>query len=1198
MPPNPLPHRVSFLSPVIALAASEAHLPLLAAKVVQAMTFDHLARHRIVAIDDFNDHKLTDADHHLLDIRHPHIETTIDWQFRANRRDEVTWFDISADPHVPTPAVLMCRRPDGSSTEFSATATDPLHAQMDACIDQWLRARRLPPAPAPMATFFASDIATAIHQLDKALVAEHEGDGVIPVYLRMPPPRLGAAFYLVLQDLCHSIAPADLDREILELDPDNLIARLNTYHHNVRDGGSRDFDTLFALMDEAPMWYKPHLAVHGDAFADDGSAESITTRHQSRAVTLTPSNPWANRAYALELGRAARTEEALRWAERSTRVDPAFWQGHIENVRLARRCGRAAEALAVALKRCTYVIDMYRQGHAVDDGSAQAVTAGMQLAFAHEDIGDLAEAAAIGATTIDDAASSAPGWAVDRVGAWRDEPDALCNAFARDGYHRGEPGRVIEGFGFGGLDKSTDVAMLIESLIAVGREDIALLAFAHYRDGRLHSPRARLAGAKAHILGGDLVEAMEQIQTCELRFSQSRMDSEINRLLRLGACRPIRHWEQVIQRYRTLGAPSLARMAARDIADFVPAATDSQIVAAALGDTRSIAIEPTWLAGLQRSVAEALDTAALDAVLALPTQTTQTTQTTRKEADLLVAGWFDAMPSRREAPDAFAAGAIYALGRALTSYLALSAGAPSVLAGAYRHIATDALELVRAHRSRLQRDWVRGLFEALEHMTFADDGTFDRWVLRVERALAFHAHAGSYASQITTGLPRTADSLRGDERVAFELHLAFDLAADGAAHDPARVLFERSQRATESGAAAVQWSAIADATLPPDEALDVHWIAALCNPDNHAGPWLNLAKGLFERGAGIDAVRSLVRAFVPADPGWRQAQIDAMRTVWASANIEVPVDPLAALERGAELLESDPVNARRCFRWCAAADPSLEDAREELAEVTARTGRAAPTIRVFSAMDRASGPLRAARALLTAGHPTAALSAYRYASIYFATAAHWREYADVACRAGDWRTGADAFDELIVQHPGAADDALLAAFAAALANTGQWARCELVAEQLIALGATERAGEVTKMLPARQPDENSTSAPTSGYPLETRAFDALRASDADKVQALAREGDSWVLFRAAMAASEMRLGPDAPAVSSTALAAADHVLERSAGATNADAALAHIRALRVIENAHICVDPPPPLGPRLTREQFSAELARRRSITD
>jgi hypothetical protein len=64
-------------------------------------------------------------------------------------------------------------------------------------------------------------------------------------------------------------------------------------------------------------------------------------------------------------------------------------------------------------------------------------------------------------------------------------------------------------------------------------------------------------------------------------------------------------------------------------------------------------------------------------------------------------------------------------------------------------------------------------------------------------------------------------------------------------------------------------------------------------------------------------------------------------------------------------------------------------------------------------------------------------------------------------------------------------------------------------------------------------------------------------------------------------------------VSPRALDAAIEILARSAGATQPDAVLARIRALRIRDNAFIQSDPPPPLGTCSTPEQFEREFAER-----
>src|ERR1044071_9572882 len=97
-----------------------------------------------------------------------------------------------------------------------------------------------------------------------------------------------------------------------------------------------------------------------------------------------------------------------------------------------------------------------------------------------------------------------------------------------------------------------DAMMLIEALCAVGRTEEAATAYWHCAGidgpGILGDGKARLAAAKALILNGDLDEAIDQIQIVQLRRSQSRLEAEINRILRLAATRPADEWDQVIER--------------------------------------------------------------------------------------------------------------------------------------------------------------------------------------------------------------------------------------------------------------------------------------------------------------------------------------------------------------------------------------------------------------------------------------------------------------------------------------------------------------------------------------------------------------------------------------------------------------------------------------------------------------------------
>jgi hypothetical protein len=211
--------------------------------------------------------------------------------------------------------------------------------------------------------------------------------------------------------------------------------------------------------------------------------------------------------------------------------------------------------------------------------------------------------------------------------------------------------------------------MLIEALITLGREDEALIAFRHYQGidsvGIVGDGKARLAAAKAMMLAGELFDAMEQIQIVQLRRSQSRFESEINRLLRLACCWSTPEWERVIERRLDQGALHLAMSAARDLADFLPT-FDTPLVREALGLRRPFTVEPAWILQLADSLpAAGASTSAILDRLAVPKDDSLRT------ADALGQEWWTVLVPSSKDREAHAAGAVLALGvspsRALTA---------------------------------------------------------------------------------------------------------------------------------------------------------------------------------------------------------------------------------------------------------------------------------------------------------------------------------------------------------------------------------------------------------------------------------------------------------------------------------------------------------------------------------------------------
>ena len=714
MPPLPMPHRVSFLASTMVLPASIEHLALLPAKLFAAAIFDHLIRHPVVSVGDFEDERLTDEQGRLLDARSPGIEESIDWFFRISRRHEVLWIDVSLDLARPHPLRLRARKPAGPIEEWTATAPAPLSDQLAEVLDLWLEARRLPRAGS-LARFDVDEVLDATARLDRALVAGRAGP--VAEELLAPPPRLAAPFLRALADL----APWDAgwDDRLLAIDPRHPVSR-------ARRGDP-------TVIDEAPMYARPYLAI-----AD--------LRHQGIAASLAPADPIACHGYALQLAAVGRIEEAFRWCDRATIADPGYDPAHLECVRLQRLTQRPGQAAAEASFRCKDVL-----ARAADEATC-------------------AEARTVEAAVQADLARNLD-------------------------FHRGDPGGVVTRLGRAGVRSPDDAWMLIDALIAIGREELARVA-AHHHHRVLGDGKARLAAARAELLGGSVDLALEHLQIVQRRRPQSRLEPEINRILRLACCRGADQWDGAIARLLERDARR-ARRAARDLADFVPG-LDGPAVRRALGERRRWPVDPHWLVALSERLPRLGPAGpAIDERLAPPGEPDLAA------ADLLAQDWWAVLPPPNKDREGHAAAALYALGVALARYLAATSGPPTPIAGAYRHVATEALHLVRRARYHLEDDAERALLELVEgcatRIDPADEWLLDTWLLRVEHALDLDTEYGTHLPGLVARLPRVAGLLRGDERIGWELRLADDLAAAGE-HDAAAVLRERCARATEAGA--------------------------------------------------------------------------------------------------------------------------------------------------------------------------------------------------------------------------------------------------------------------------------------------------------------------------------------------------------------------------------------------------------------
>jgi tetratricopeptide (TPR) repeat protein len=1230
MPPLPYPYRVAFLAPALTLPddpamtlPDDAAPPLSYAKLLGALVADQLARHPVVSVLDFDDQVLVDASDRLLDARHPDADATIDALFRSARRDEVLWLEL--DLTQSAPVTLRSRRPRVPEDQWTAV-DGTLDERIGACVQLWLASRRLPPAPA-LPDFEESDLRLAAARLDRAVSAstptDENPDPVIPEEMLTPPTRLGVAFLRALHNLSRN-DPRVIDERLLALDPEHLAARRNHVLAHLGEPGNSRRD-LLAITDAAPMFGKPHLAIHGDEI--DPGEENASLRHQGIAAQLLPSNPRACCNYGAQLKEAGRPEEAARWFDRALVARPGHHGADLDAIRALRECQRPGATYAETVRRASALLQAWRGGGVAPGEWAVKYHAGMLIAAALVDVGRLDDAIGIGTDTMADFLDPEGGdsfrWAYDRLDEWQKDPDLFARAYAWEGFHRGELGRVLAGLGRARLASPEDARQLVDALVALGREDEAAIAFHHAsgvdRIGVLGFGKTRIAGAMALVLTGDLDGAIAQMHTAQLRRSQYRLEAAINRLLRLAATHSAEAWSAAVMRLAERGATTLARWAARDLADFVPG-IGATAAGALLGELKVQAVDADACARFANELALPPDIAKrIDSRIARPADATLAA------ADRLASKWFTCVPPPARDAALHASSAVYALGVSLAQYLALAGGA-SVLAGAYRQIATEALHLCQRARKDVGDAAARGLLALLDATT-APDEVLERWLMRIERALELEARLGGHLPVVVSDLPRVRTLLRGDERIAWELRLAHDLRADPSQREPAERLFARVAVAADDWATFRSWSDTAAAALPPAAALDVHWICARANPGTNAVAWVNAGKALFALGRGNEAVDVLSMAYANTGDEWRAGSIASLEEAWSAAAPDVPFAGDAASAAGNDAIQArDWLRAERCLRWCQARAPRDADIARRLGAALAAQGKVGETVRAMAVVDRDAAALHAGVALANAGRWVESALALRYASHRFRTVEEWQYLATAGWYAGDHEAAADAY-RAILALGAPADTATLHYFLVSLTQSGQWSEAEQVSQRLgreagadptygavaahgraVALcglgrhtealpwaeraAATNPVPERTAELAATVACARNRSTPPYHAPRSAsgsaRALAALAASDVAAAEKLAPTAGPLSLARLVVA--EVRKPSENDRlVSPRAVEAAGDILDRTAGTTTPAEALVRVRALRVIDDAFIQIDPPPPLGANVP----SAELDRR-----
>jgi tetratricopeptide (TPR) repeat protein len=1095
----------------------------------------------------------------------------LDQQLRQLRRDQVIDLEISS-----TAARLSAHSRLGKPTDWSAS-TGSLSTQVSSIVNQWLHSRGLAPLPA-LDDFSYSQFVSASEAIALALV-QNSSEGRVETW-----PALQTAASLTLE--LHT-APLSGARAAPNASSDKARRRV-----------------VQSMLHRASSYASHYLQEAED------TEENTQPDHPEDAQPQPPDDEVAYLSYAARLAKEGRSEEARRWTERALVISPRSAAAHL--------CCAAAAASSPRLPEAYAESELQRRALDATRSADRLVATEMKLLCVetHVATGQLDTALQL----LEQAAGASPKSMVrSRLEELKKDPNVLANCFAREGFFAGDPGRAVHGFSLGVLETQHDLTMYLESLISLGREELALIAFTDYQhrdpsrfpgDGR-----ARLAGAKAHILCGDLSEAMEQLLIVSMRSAQSRLDSEVNHVLRLAATRRANEWDDVLRKWLSVGALQVARMAARDLGDFVPDLSRS-LVQAALGRPTGIAMDNDAVSRF----AEALGASASVAP-AIRRRLTKPRDNSLESADQLAQEWWTSLVPPSKDLTEHAASALFAYGLALGRYLEASSHDPTPIAGGYRQVATQALQLVRQARDQIQDEAIVGLFSFLEEFSRCPEWLLDTWVLRTERELDLVRRWGATTAVRLAAAPTIASLLRGDVRIGEELEQAAIAAGTGATTEAQR-LYQRCHRAMEGGAGSCEWSRIAIALESSSEALDALWTCALASRD--AEPWQHLATALFRSGRNSDGLTVACRAQRLKSGTDPTDRLMAMQAAWP-ASLEVPFDPREAHPTALRLGSKVDV-AQSNLRWAAAWSPSSTTIAKEVATAYSKSARPYTLVGQLAAAYEDECATVAGRLLVAQGRFTEAVQAYCYASYRFQGEARWRELATAAFAAEENEIAVGAFRYCI--ESGANDPELLASYADALCRIGRWAEAATAAARVIekasgslrAQGlhalATALAGQglfdeaqpYAREAVALRPSSNDFAetlqciegghspifAPGPESSIERKVFDALASGDPVTPERTAMYANSWGLARGALAATELKRSNEISlAISGRALEAALKMLDRSVGTLLPDAALCRIRALRIREAAFIQFEPVVPVDQRLPRVEFEERWAQR-----
>jgi tetratricopeptide (TPR) repeat protein len=1206
------PHRITFLGSVLKLPKGVKKLEVPLAKLLHGALERAFVKDAQVAWKDANLLVIAGAGK-VTTVNHRDYQEILATELGPAHRDEVLWFEI--DLTSDAPVTLHTRGAAGREEELTGPG-GTLAASMNGALTAWRAARGLP-AMARSVDEFGREELLATARILSELNASPDLAARLEGAVAEAPPALRIPLLRSL-DGEQGVFPYP---QILAIDPEDPRALMDRYLYVERAAAPKDFSPLERIVALAPNFVSAYRQWRGEGVDGDRLLDAMAT-----AAFLDPSDDNLLELYARAVGNAGGLEAGHALALRAMKNAPHVFS-HITG----------ALETSHDLIRPGYRLALSERTHAeaaagpyadwFNNGNPEVVFVNLGLASGYYWVGRLEEAIALRGEILEGMGGSWPNQ-TKVLTEWKTLTDRLTKTYMQEGRERGDLGRVLEGHSLGELNTTSEISSAVLTLCELGEPRLGMLAFAHAQgESARKNPTARLAGALAAMASGELDGALRELITVELRSGRQRLDSYVNRILRVGSSIPLVSWEEQIAALAARGARTVAQLVARNAADFVEGCDGSAVVLDAFGKGQARTFSSAWLDPLATELfgkKAAATRKRLDAALAPPEKSDLA------GADHLATAFWSVLG---KSSDSHPKELLYVAVSAACRYLTITTAAPSVVAGGYRQAATIALQgAISADISAQALAAVLVAFEKASVGVAAE--VFDAWLLRFERALCIEERVSGRTAELANGLPTVSYWLRGDLAIGYELATADRIATA----DPATafVLYQRCVRAGCASNVGYRLMKAAERCQPEPGLVDAAYVALYAAPHAPASAVL-LAERAFARGEGAVAFDLLVQHLGKGNKGYRQARAAAFEPAWKAASLDVPLDFDEAQMAGLMALQGgDFEKARRCYAWCNALDPDNAVTLKNLGMVSARLGDAVAALAYFASADKKAAPTWTAHELMAARKFQESMPAHRYASLFYDNAALFIYAAKSAWFAGDDESKLFAIRRARALDPASVDLTFLNGLADAAGSFGADEESAAAGRELIEKGkdnptflslghyhvarALLRGGKDKEALVFAQdaaklnplPDNKADfddlvdrckkNQPPEPKPMRTgtsaaRALKSLLEGDAKAGLAVVARAKVGAEGLARLVAARYReTGEEAVLVTPRALDAARDVLAGTAGAKEPADSLARAVAMKLVEDACAPVSPPATLGKRFSRDAFREGFVERGGV--